>query len=232
MNGTTRAAEQLATDGGGASQGRRRCAARWPRFGALEQLDDRQILALALGIPAREGWPEPGWVVRAADWLARTPGEFAQELQVPRARAWRLAAALELARRGAGRPRAHPPLIRCARDAYDLCRPDFAGLEVEHFRVLTLDAKHRVKQNVVVSVGSLTSSLVHPREVFRLAVRTVAAALVCVHNHPSGDPEPSQEDLEVTRRLASVGRTLGIALLDHVVVGDESFVSLRERISW
>lgn len=211
---------------------RRNCAPSPPPRGELSRLDDREILALATGVRIRGDWPEPGWVIRASDWLTRTPGELAHELRIPPARAWRLAAALELARRGCEQPRADLPQVRCARDAFELCRPAFAGLEVEQFRVLTLDAKHRVKQNVVVSVGSLTSSLVHPREVFRLAVRTVAAALVCVHNHPSGDPEPSAEDLEVTRRLASVGRTIGIALLDHVVVGDQSFVSLRERISW
>jgi DNA repair protein RadC len=79
-------------------------------------------------------------------------------------------------------------------------------------------------------VGTLTTSLVHPREVFRSAVREAAAALIAVHNHPSGDPEPSAEDLEVTRRLIEAGRLLGIPLLDHVVVGDGAWVSLRERM--
>jgi DNA repair protein RadC len=195
-------------------------------------LSDRELLAHAAGVTPIGPWPRPEWTVRAVDWLRREPEEFAVELGLAPTQARRLVAALELARRVLERPRGDLPSIRCARDAFEVCAPAFAGLEHEQFRVLALDAKHRVKQNVVVSVGSLTTSIVHPREVFRLAVRTASAAIVCVHNHPSGDPEPSPEDLEVTRRLAAVGRTLGIALLDHVVAGDNTFVSLRERISW
>jgi DNA repair protein RadC len=195
-------------------------------------LSDRELLAHAAGVTPTGPWPRPEWTVRAVDWLRREPEEFAVELGLAPTQARRLVAALELARRVLERPRSDLPSIRCARDAFEVCAPAFAGLEHEQFRVLALDAKHRVKQNVVVSVGSLTTSIVHPREVFRLAVRTASAAIVCVHNHPSGDPEPSTEDLEVTRRLAAVGRTLGIALLDHVVAGDNTFVSLRERISW
>jgi DNA repair protein RadC len=81
-----------------------------------------------------------------------------------------------------------------------------------------------------VSQGTLTSSLVHPREVFGPAVREEPRALIVAHNHPSGDPEPSEEDLAVTRRLVEAGKILGVPLLDHVVIGDRSFVSIRERI--
>jgi len=217
---------------------------------------DRELLELAAGSAlgkAKLGGADPGGanssgmtrsggtleegpfgdeVLQASDWLRRSPAELRSGLGLSARAALRLAAALELARRSLAPPRERLAAVRCARDAYELCAPLFVGLENEHFRVLTLDAKHRVKQNVVVSIGTLSSSIVHPREVFRLAVRTSAAALVCVHNHPSGDPEPSAEDLEVTRRLAAVGRTLGIGLLDHVVVGEQSFVSLRERVSW
>jgi DNA repair protein RadC len=98
--------------------------------------------------------------------------------------------------------------------------------------VLLLDGKHRLKRCEAVSEGTLTTSLVHPREVFRAAVRESAAAVVVVHNHPSGDPEPSLEDLEVTRRLIDVGRLVGVPVLDHVVVGDGRFVSLRERMGF
>lgn len=193
---------------------------------------DRELLARAAGAHPTPNWPSADWTIEAADWLGRTPAELAAELRLTRSAARRLAAALELARRALHRATPPPAQVRCARDAFELCRALFLGVHVEQFRVLNLDAKHRVKQNLVVSVGSLTASLVHPREVFRCAVRTNAAAVVCVHNHPSGDPEPSQEDLEVTRRLAAAGRTLGIALLDHVVVGRDEFVSLRERAPW
>ena len=103
------------------------------------------------------------------------------------------------------------------------------GLEQEEFHAVLLDARHRPIAARQVSVGTLTASLVHPREVFRAAVRSNAAALVVAHNHPSGDPEPSLEDLELTRRLVSSGELLGIPLLDHVIVGDGVWVSLRER---
>ena len=96
------------------------------------------------------------------------------------------------------------------------------------FAVL-LDGKNRVLRDERVSEGSLTSSLVHPREVFAPAIRESASAMVFVHNHPSGDPEPSPEDLEITRRLCAVGELVGIPVLDHVVIGDGAFVSFLDR---
>jgi DNA repair protein RadC len=98
--------------------------------------------------------------------------------------------------------------------------------------VLLLDGKHRLVRRQRVSEGTLTSSLVHPREVFGPAVREAAAAVIVAHNHPSGDPEPSGEDLAVTRRLIEAGRILGVPVLDHVVIGDGAFVSIRDRISF
>ena len=102
---------------------------------------------------------------------------------------------------------------------------------MEHFGVLLLDIKHRIIGSLEISVGMLTGSLVHPREVFGPALAHKAAALILFHNHPSGDPEPSLEDLTLTRRLAAGGQLLGIEVLDHIVVGDgtERWVSLRDR---
>jgi DNA repair protein RadC len=99
----------------------------------------------------------------------------------------------------------------------------------EEFHVLLLNARHEVQRRVMVSRGSLNASIVHPREVFRPAILGSAASVILVHNHPSGDPEPSEEDLSITRRLAQVGELLGIPVLDHVVVGKRGFVSLRAR---
>ena len=95
--------------------------------------------------------------------------------------------------------------------------------------MVLLDGRHRVRRTVTASQGTLTASLVHPREVFRPALRESAAAVLVVHNHPSGDPTPSEEDRRVTRRLAEAGALLGVPLLDHVVVAERGYTSLREE---
>jgi len=105
----------------------------------------------------------------------------------------------------------------------------YSTLAVEHFGILALDVRHRLTREAVVSVGCLTSSLVHPREVFQEAITCRAAALVLFHNHPSGDPEPSAEDCALTRRLAAAGTLMGIEVLDHLVLGAGRFVSLKQR---
>ena len=99
----------------------------------------------------------------------------------------------------------------------------------EIFLVVLLDARHRMLREEVVSEGSLTSSIVHPREVFLPAVRESAGAVVLVHNHPSGDPRPSEEDVAVTRRLVRASELLGIRVLDHVIIGDGRYASLRQE---
>lgn len=115
--------------------------------------------------------------------------------------------------------------IRSSREVYDLFHDRFAHADREEFIVLPLDAKNRALGFHVVSVGSLTSSLVHPRECFKVAILANAAALILVHNHPSGDPKPSSEDLAITKRLSEIGELMGIRVLDHVVVGDNRYVS-------
>ena len=112
------------------------------------------------------------------------------------------------------------------RHAVALGLPD---LQVEQFRTLLLDGKHRLIGDVLVSQGTLTSSPVHPREVFHAAIRAKAAALVLMHNHPSGDASPSADDLEITRRLVQVGDMVGIRVVDHVIVGQGAFSSLADR---
>ena len=122
--------------------------------------------------------------------------------------------------------------LRTGDAVYRLMAPDLRGLRRETFHVLLLDTKHRLRERFRVSEGTLSTSLVHPREVFGPAVRSGAAAVIAVHNHPSGDPEPSGEDLEVTRRLLRAGQILGIPLLDHLVIGASSWTSIRERIDF
>jgi len=140
-----------------------------------------------------------------------------------------LRAALELGSRCA-----HAPL-RCGQrllgpeQVFAHLGPRLRGLRQELFLALLLDSRHRVIREIEVSKGSLDQSLVHPREVFGPALREAAAALVLIHNHPSGDPEPSPEDREVTRRLVSAGEILGLSVLDHVVMGGEGYVSFAHR---
>jgi DNA repair protein RadC len=120
--------------------------------------------------------------------------------------------------------------LRQSRDVADLMAPVFAGLDREAFFVVFVDGKNRASGINLVSLGSLTAALVHPREVFKAAIAGSAAAVVLVHNHPSGDPSPSAEDLALTKRLCEVGDLVGIKVLDSIVLGDNgSFRSLADE---
>lgn len=138
-------------------------------------------------------------------------------------------AAGELGRRLAGRRLERGAVIRAPEDIYRHFDHRMRYRHQELFVVLLLDGRHRVIRESQISQGTLNASLVHPREVFRAAVRESAAALVLVHNHPSGDPTPSAEDFEVTRRLVEVGELLGIRVMDHVVIAERGFYSFREQ---
>jgi DNA repair protein RadC len=120
---------------------------------------------------------------------------------------------------------------RSSEDVQRVARSIYAGLDAdkEHFLLLVMNNKNRINGFKVISTGSLTASLVHPREVWRAALHLCAAAVIFVHNHPSGDPAPSQEDQEITRRLKETGELLGIRVLDHVVLGQERFFSFSDR---
>lgn len=159
----------------------------------------------------------------------RTLDEWTAERGVGPARAARLVAAFELARRLQHEPRLRGLAIRSGHDVVRVLGGRMRDQSKETFIALLLDGKHRLVREEMVSQGSLTASIVHPREVFRAAIREGAAALVVAHNHPSGDPTPSREDVDITARLVEAGQLVGIPLLDHVVLGDAAFVSLRER---
>lgn len=145
------------------------------------------------------------------------------------AKASQIMAGVELGRRVSGKARPFRPEIRCARDVYDILGPRLRDEKKESFWVLLLDQRHRLQNAVRISEGSLSMTLVHPREAFQPAVRDSAAAVLFVHNHPSGDPEPSSDDWSLTERLRECGELLGIRVLDHVVLGDHAWVSLEER---
>ncbi len=143
------------------------------------------------------------------------------------AKALQIAASVELGLRLARKPTDVRIQIRSAQDAAEYVMDRMRHLKKEHFVALHLDTKHRLVGEETCSVGSLDASIVHPREIFRSAVRKSVSAILCVHNHPSGDPTPSPEDIAVTKRLYESGCILGIDVLDHIVVGDGRFISLR-----
>ncbi|TFJ93986.1 RadC family protein [Lentibacillus salicampi] len=120
-------------------------------------------------------------------------------------------------------------VIRSPEDGADYVMEDMRDLNQEHFVVLFLNTKNQVIHRQTIFVGSLNASIVHPREIYREAVKRSAASIICAHNHPSGDPAPSQEDIHVTRRLVESGKMIGIELLDHLVIGDRKFISLKEK---
>ncbi|HHT71240.1 MAG TPA: DNA repair protein RadC [Firmicutes bacterium] len=145
------------------------------------------------------------------------------------AKAAQIKAALELGIRLAQEDTGQCDYVRSPEDAYFLVKSDMQYFDREHFRTIMLSTKNQVLAQETVAVGSLSAALVHPRELFKGCIRKSAAAVILVHNHPSGDPEPSPEDIKLTDRLSQAGVLLGIQVLDHVIIGDGRYVSLRER---
>ncbi|MBB6674239.1 RadC family protein [Cohnella nanjingensis] len=162
-------------------------------------------------------------------WLAgRSWDELIHIRGIGPAKAIELQAAVELGRRVARSRLPEMPRISRPQDAADLLMEELRHLREEHFVVLFLNTKNQVVGRETLSIGSLNASVVHPREVFRAAIRRSSASILCAHNHPSGDPTPSPEDLQLTRRLSEAGELIGIELLDHLVIGDNRYVSLKE----
>jgi len=200
-----------------------------------EALSTEELLSVLVGAKGNEGeavrtcarlLAERGGLRGLADSrLAELAG--AKGLGPRGARA--VAAAMELARRWAAEPRPTGRAFRSGADFFARYRLRLRDLKKEVFVAVLLDQKNRFLADEVCSEGSLTASLVHPREVFRRAIRESAAAIAFVHNHPSGDPSPSQHDREITVRLAEVAKLVGVRLLDHVIVGDSSYVSFVEK---
>jgi len=157
-----------------------------------------------------------------SDDLTRVPG-------IGGARAAQVLAAVELGRRTLTRADRHRVQVTGPRAVAELLLPLYGNRPVEQFGVVLLDTKHRVMRTTVVTVGTLDASIVHPREIFREAAAAGAAAIVVFHNHPSGDPEPSQEDVALTRRLIAAGVLMGIDVIDHLILGNVCYVSMKEQ---
>jgi DNA repair protein RadC len=202
------------------------------RHGA-HALSNRELLALVLGsgsarasaLDISEGLLRDG----LRGLASRSLPELLGESGLGRAQACRVAAAVELGARVATEAGPTTPAFRTPEETARYLLPRYAARPTETFGLLALDVRQRLRREAVVSSGCLTSSLVHPREVFQEAIVSRAVGLVLFHNHPSGDPEPSAEDLALTRRLVAAGALLGIQVLDHLVLGAGRYVSLKER---
>lgn len=148
---------------------------------------------------------------------------------IGKAKAIQVLAAIEIGRRISNLAYDDRYVIRSPEDCANYVMNDMRFLSQEHFVCLYLNTKNQVLHKKTVFIGSLNASIVHPREVYKEALRRSAASVICLHNHPSGDPAPSREDIEVTKRLAESGKIIGIELLDHVIIGENKFVSLKEK---
>jgi len=156
-------------------------------------------------------------------------GELATQRGVGSAKATQVLAAFELGKRLLVASPDDRPQVTSPADAANLLMAEMATLEQEHLRTLLLDTKHRVLASPTVYVGNVNTSVIRVAELFREAIRLNCVALIVAHNHPSGDPTPSPEDVEVTRQLVAAGNLLDIEVLDHLIIGQQRFVSLRER---
>ena len=198
--------------------------------GRAESISDAGLLSIVIGgnpdtrasaLLEQHPIPDGLWRVRGEDLIALEG--------VGPAAAARVLACLEMSRRASAWRCSSRTVISTPEDVVVLCGAQLRGLDREHFWCLALNTKNQLLRMVEVSVGSLNASIVHPRELFKEAVKVSAASIVLVHNHPSGDPTPSGADAQLTRRLVKAGDVLGIEVLDHVVIGDGGeHASLRD----
>jgi len=211
-------------------------AATYPLPSAIDAGDIAGVpttdLVLALLTPAKVGRLAEVLATHSLREIARLGADvFLEHGLSPRA-IERLRAVLELAQRYGEVEWKPGAAFRGSGDVYAQFRERLAAETTEHFYAVLLDNKHRKIRDVLVSKGSLTAAIVHPRDIFLQVIRYAAAAVVFVHNHPSGDPTPSKEDLEITRRLREVADIIGVRVLDHVVIGQGRYVSFVDDGYW
>lgn len=204
------------------------------RHGA-ESLSDAQLLAILL----RTGSSEKGVMDLAIGFLdtfknlrsidSAALADLTAIKGVGSAKIAQIKAAFELGKRLMAESHEGQPICNSSAAVHSYLAPRFKNVKKELFICLLLDAKNRLIKDVRISEGTLTNSLIHPREAFKEAIRESAASVIFVHNHPSGDPAPSRDDIAVTERLKKAGEVIGIAALDHIIIGDGSYVSLKEK---
>jgi len=201
--------------------------------GGLVAMSDQELLAIVLG----HGAAKQSAMTLAGALLAQASGvhgltrltrdELRQSRGIGEAQAARVQAAVELGRRTLARPPAVRPRFVTPAESADYLLPRFGAFPVERFGLVLLDTKHRLLRTHIHSVGALDASLAHPRDVFRVAVAGGASGVVLFHNHPSGDPEPSKEDIKLTLRLAQAGHVVGVPVVDHMILADTQYFSFR-----
>ncbi len=200
-----------------------------------EKLSNAELLAILLRTGCRDETAVhlAERVLHRAGGMRHLPGCTLEELQLIKgiglAKAVQLKAAIEIGRRLAAAMNADGTPLSSPGDVAALLMETMRYYNKEYFKVILLNTKNQVISIEEISVGSLNSSIVHPREIFNLPVKKSAAAVILVHNHPSGDPTPSREDLEVTGRLVEAGKIMGIEVLDHVIIGEHRYLSLKEE---
>lgn len=204
------------------------------RFGR-QALSDRELVAIILGSGSRnESVLElSGRLLSHFEGFELLREASVEELKkikgIGSAKAVLLLACIEFGSRVAGRHHENRYTVRSPEDGANFVMEEMRTLNQEHFVVVFLNTKNQVLHKSTIFIGSLNASIVHPREVFKEAVRRSAASMICFHNHPSGDPSPSQEDIDVTKRLVSCGKMIGVDVLDHIVIGDRKFISLKQK---
>lgn len=200
-----------------------------------EYLANRELLALLIrtGTKSRSAMDLADMLLAHFGSLPKLASASYHEISglkgIGPAKAADILAAFELAKRLSNSHSALKEVVTNPKDAADLVFHELRLLDKEHFLILMLNTKHRVIAKKVISIGHLNASLVHPREMFKEAIKHSSAAVILVHNHPSGDPSPSEDDIRITRRLVEGGQLLGIQVLDHVIVGEQGYVSLKEK---
>lgn len=204
------------------------------KYGA-ESLSDAELLAIIIRIGNKERTAVElsqdilhyFGGLRALNYLSIR--ELTQIKGLGPAKAIQLKAVVELSKRLASLSREAREVIKSPQDVAQLLMPELRFLTQEVFKLVLLDIKNQVIAMPMVSKGGLSSSIVHPREVFKEAIKHSSAAIILVHNHPSGIPEPSRDDISITKRLVDSGKIIGIDVLDHIIIGDGIFTSMKEE---
>ncbi len=205
-------------------------------YNGVETLSNAELLAMFIRTGTKEksaidiGEEIISLSERGIGFLSTCSIEDLSEIKgIGTAKACEIKAAVELGKRIATTPSHKRKPISSAEDAVDFFMERMRYYEKEHFNILLLNSKGEIISEKNISIGDISSSIVHPRETFTWAVRLRATALILVHNHPSGNPEPSNEDIRVTKRLIDVGELLGIKVLDHIIIGDGIYTSMKKE---